>query len=391
MSAVDLSIYFQPLSNDIHGIHHPKENTLGFLCDAFLTDFPDWKAAKVAIIGVNESRHSAENSGCKDAPDSIRKFLYKLFPSSASLKIVDFGNIASGDTVQDTYFALKTVVKELIKHKVVPVILGGGQDLTFANYAAYESLEQTINLLCVDRMFDLGNSEEDYSSQDFLNKIILHEPNFLFNYSNIGFQTYFVDDKELQLMDKLFFDTYRLGSFKDNVQESEPIIRNADMVSFDISVIRQSDAPGSAYPSPNGLYGEDACQMCYYAGMSDKLSSIGFYELNPHFDQNEQTSHLVAQMVWCFLDGFSNRKNDFPFIDEENYLKYRVVIKDYDHELVFFKSKKTDRWWLNVPYPPNKRMKFERHHLVPCSYNDYLSATNEDIPDKWWKTFQKLV
>jgi arginase family enzyme len=391
MSAVDLSIYFQPLVNDIQEIHNPKENTLGALCEAFLIEFPDWKEAKVAIIGVNESRFSADNNGCKDAPDSIRKFLYKLYPSTASLKIVDFGNIAPGDTVQDTYFALKTVVKELIKHKVVPVILGGGQDLTFANYAAYESLEQTINLLCVDRMFDLGNSEEDYSSQDFLNKIILHEPNFLFNYSNIGYQTYFVDDKELQLMDKLFFDTYRLGSFMGNVQESEPIIRNADMVSFDISVIRQSDAPGSGYSSPNGLYGEDACQMCYYAGMSDKLSSIGFYELNPHFDINGQTSHLVAQMVWCFLDGFSNRKNDFPFINEENYLKYRVVIKDYDHELVFFKSKKTDRWWLNVPYPPNQRMKFERHHLVPCSYNDFLSANNEDIPDKWWKTFQKLV
>jgi len=391
MSSIDLSIYFQPIGADVVALHQPKENTLGSLCEAFINDFPDWQSAKVAVIGVKESRYSAENVGCKDAPDAVRKFLYKLFPSSAALKMVDLGNIAPGDTVQDTYFALKTVVKELIKRKVVPVILGGGQDLTFANYAAYESLEQTINLLCVDRMFDLGNSEEDYSSQAFLNKIILHEPNFLFNYSNIGFQTYFVDDKELQLMDKLFFDTYRLGSFKGNVQESEPIIRNADMVSFDVSVIRQSDAPGSAYSSPNGLYGEDACQMCYYAGMSDKLSSIGFYELNPDFDQNEQTSHLVAQMVWCFLDGFSNRKSDFPFIDEENYLKYRVIIKDYDHELVFFKSKKTDRWWLNVPYPPNQRMKFERHHLVPCSYNDFLSASNEDVPDKWWKTFQKLV
>jgi formiminoglutamase len=391
MSSIDLSIYFQPIGADVVALHQPKENTLGSLCDAFINDFPDWQSAKVAVIGVKESRYSSENVGCKDAPDAVRKFLYKLFPSSLALKMVDLGNIAPGDTVQDTYFALKTVVKELIKRKVVPVILGGGQDLTFANYAAYESLEQTINLLCVDRMFDLGNSEEDYSSQDFLNKIILHEPNFLFNYSNIGYQTYFVDDKELQLMDKLFFDTYRLGSFKGNVQESEPIIRNADMVSFDISVIRQSDAPGTAYASPNGLYGEDACQMCYYAGMSDKLSSIGFYEFNPLFDRNEQTSHLVAQMVWCFLDGFSNRKNDFPFIDEENYLKYRVIIKDYDHELVFFKSKKTDRWWLNVPYPPNQRMKFERHHLVPCSYNDFLSASNEDVPDKWWKTFQKLV
>jgi formiminoglutamase len=314
-----------------------------------------------------------------------------LYPSSNNLMIGDLGNIAPGDTVEDTYFALKTVVKELIKLKIVPVIIGGSQDLTFANYAAYEALEQTINLLCVDSKFDLGSTDEEYSSSSFLNKIILHEPNYLFNYSNIGYQTYFVDDKEIQLMDKLFFDVHRLGEFKSNISETEPIVRNTDVLSFDISSIRQSDAPAQAEPSPNGLYGEDACQICRYAGMSDKLSSIGFYEMNPKYDINGQTSHLLAQMIWCFLDGFVGRVADFPFIDEANYLKYRVIIKNYDHELIFYKSKKSDRWWLDVPYPPNERLKFERHHLVPCSYNDFQTASNEELPDKWWKTFQKLV
>jgi formiminoglutamase len=391
MMTKDLSIYFQPLSAEIIALHEPRENTLGAFCEAYLNDFPDWKQSKLAIIGVLEERRSISNKGCSKAPNAIRKYLYNLFPSSSQLKLCDLGNIAPGNSVEDTYFALKTVVSELIKNKIIPVILGGGQDLTFANYAAYESLEQTINLLCVDRKFDLGSSEEEFNSDSFLNKIILHEPNFLFNYSNIGYQTYFVDDKEIQLMAKLFFDVHRLGEFKSNIAESEPIVRNTDMLSFDISAIRQSDAPGFAGSSPNGLYGEDACQICRYAGMSDKLSSVGFYELNPDYDVNGQTAHLVAQMVWCFIDGFLHRINDFPFIDEQNFLKYRVIIKNYDHELIFYKSKKSDRWWLDVPYPPAQRIKFERHHLVPCSYSDFQTASNEELPDKWWKTFQKLV
>jgi formiminoglutamase len=170
----------------------------------------------------------------------------------------------------------------------------------------------------------------------------------------------------------------------------EPIVRNADMVSVDISSIRHSDAPGNKNSVPNGFFGEEACQIVRYAGLSDKVSSIGFYEINPEMDDRGQTVHLVAQMIWCFIDGYYNRKKDFPIGDKSDYLKYRVSIQDNKHEIVFYKSKKSDRWWMDVPYPPGKNTRFERHHMVPCSYNDYQTAVKEEMPDRWWQTFQKL-
>jgi len=392
---MDISTFFSPV--DLPGFRAEDEahgqsrmaDVIGIYSEE--GNFPDYATADLAVIGVKEDRNAVNNEGCELAPDTVRNYLYKLFPGPYANKIVDLGNIRKGFTVADTYFALSSTVSELISNNVLPVIIGGGQDLTFANYKAYENLGQIINIVAIDPMFDLGKTENELDSQSFLSSIIVHQPNYLFNYANIGYQSYFIDQDALKLMKNLFFDTYRVGIVRESLEEVEPIVRNADMLSFDISSIRFADAPGNGNASPNGFYGEEACQIVRYAGLSDKLTSIGFYEVNPKFDRHGQTAHLVAQMIWYFIDGFYNRAQDFPFRNEEDYLKYRVSITDHKEEIVFFKSKKTDRWWMEIPLPAEQRIKYERHYLVPCSYKDYQSACNNDIPDRWWMVYQKLM
>lgn len=391
MAAADLSIYFSPLDRDQFSAGLFNPDSIGGMVDNFTTQFPEWKNSRVALFGVKEERRARNNKGCAEAPDQMRRFLYKLFPPAGELSVSDLGNIMPGQSIEDTYFAVRAVIEELLKHQVIPILVGGSHDLTHAMFSAYEKLEQTINMLSIDRIFDLGQEQGEFDAESYLNKIILHEPNFLFNYSNIGYQTYFLSDTSLQLMEKLYFDTYRLGYFRNNIEASEPIIRNADFVSVDMSSVRQSDAPGCGNSGPNGFCGEEICQMCRYAGMSDKLTAIGFFELNPSFDRHGQTAHLLAQMIWCVLDGLVSRKKDFPFKDEEQYMRYQVFIKDFNHEMLFYKSKVSDRWWMSVPYPPGRRSQFERHHLVPCAYSDYQLACNEEVPDLWWKTYQKIT
>lgn len=392
---MDISVFFEPL--DPAEFHFTGETSgqprLGNLIRINSDDgnFPDYSSYHLAIIGVKEDRKSVDNRGCGMAPDQIRKYLYQLHPGPYPLKLVDLGNIRNGFAVSDTYFALSSVVAELVSCNILPIILGGSQDLTYANYQAYQSLGQIINIVAVDPMFDLGRSEQELDARSYLSSIILHQPNYLFNYANIGFQSYFVDQDALKLMKNLFFDTYRLGIVRERLEDVEPIVRNADMLSFDISAIRASDAPGNANATPNGFYGEEACQVVRYAGLSDKLTSIGFYEVNPSLDVSGQTSHLVAQMIWYFIDGYYNRAHDFPFRNEEDYLKYLVSISDHKEEIVFFKSKKTDRWWMEIPLPAEQRIKYERHYLVPCSYKDYQTACENDIPDRWWMVYQKLM
>ena len=354
------------------------------------SDFPDLDNIDIAIVGVCEDRRAYTNIGCALAPNKVRDYLYSLYPGSFKPRIADLGNIEAGHDVEDTYYALKSTVDYLVRKNIVPIIIGGSQDLTYAQFLGYEKLEQTINVVTVDAGFDLGNHEEETTSTAYLGKIILHQPNFLFNYSNIGYQTYLVDHTSLEMMNKLYFDTYRLGQVRDAIEEAEPIIRHADMLSFDISSIKHSDAPAHSMAQPNGFYSEEACQMMRYAGMNDKLTSVGLYEINPEYDTQGKTSNLAAQMIWCFMDGFYSRKQDFPSRTNPDYVKFHVVLQEEKYEINFFKSKKTNRWWMEIPYPPSKGLKFERHTLLPCSYKDYELAVKNEIPDRWWQTYQKL-
>lgn len=385
---MDISIYFEKLTppSDF------KKGTLGYYTD-FNTEsgFPNLDKVQVAIIGVEEERGAPDNKGCAQSPDNVRRELYNLYIQSEELKIIDLGNIKAGASKEDTYFAVSDVIQQLIKKNIFVITLGGSQDLTYANYKAYEKLEQTVNLAVIDNQFNLGEAENEISSNEYLNKIILHQPNYLFNASIIGFQTYFVSSIEKKLMEDLYFDIYRLGELQGDIAKAEPIVRNADMISFDVSSIRGADFKANKNATPNGFYAEQICQVLRYAGMSDKLTSIGLYEYNPELDiEDHLSAQLMGQMVWCILDGFLNRKRDFPIGSKKTYTKYRIHVENTEHELVFFKSDLSDRWWMEIPYPPHERVRFERHHLVPCNYQDYLDASQQNIPDLWWKTYQKL-
>ena len=349
--------------------------------------FPDLENVQIAIFGVNEDRNSQDNFGCGEDLFIVREKFYQLFPGKWHTNIADLGTIEKGNQVSDTYFAVKEMITFLLKNNIIPIIIGGGQDITYVNYRAYDALEQSVNITAVDSRFDLGNLEEELTSQSYLSKIIMQEPNNLFNYCNVGYQTYFNSQEEISLLDNLFFDTYRLGEAKV-LENIEPALRNADIVSIDIGAVRQSEAPANNNSSPNGFYGEEICAISRYAGISDKVSSFGIYEYNSKHDNNDQTAHLIAQMIWYFIEGVNFRVKDYPFSGKENYQKFTVLLED-DEPLLFYKSNKSGRWWMEINILSNN--KYKRHALIPCTYKDYTDATKQVIPEKWYKAMRKMV
>jgi formiminoglutamase len=391
---MELSIYLEPVQ--LKGYNYAdktRRKLMGDVVTAYLkkNDFPSLDQADIAIVGICEERNSLLNTGCSLAPDAIRKEFYKLFQGNFNLRLVDLGNVPAGHTIQDSYFALTSILTALLERNIIPIVLGGSQDLSFAQYKAYEKLGRIINIAGIDPMFDIGTSGESLTSRSYMSHIILQQPNFLFNYTNIGFQTYFVDQQAINLMKNLYFDTYRLGMVRANMEEVEPMVRNADMISVDIGAIRASDAPGNGNASPNGFYGEEICQIMRYAGLSDKLTSIGIYEVNPRLDRQAVTAQLASQMIWYFIDGFYSRKGDFPPDKKNDLSKYTVTMKDFKDEVIFYQSRKSERWWMEVPIRSKHRERYERHHMVPCSYQDYQIACQNALPDRWWQTYQKLM
>lgn len=346
---------------------------------------PDLEKAEIAIIGVLEGRNAIDNLGTGKNLAIIRKYLYQMFPGNWHSKIVDLGNIPQGNEVIDTYFIVQEIISELLKKNIITIIIGGSQDLTLANYRAYDRLEQTVNLVVVDNKFDLGEFEESTTSQNYLYKIVMEKPNNLFNFSNIGYQTFFNSQEEIDLIEKLYFDAYRLGEISNDITLVEPILRDADIVSIDLGAIRKSDAPANNNAMPNGFYGNEICAIARYAGISRKVSSFGIYEYNAKFDERDQSAHLIAQMIWYFLEGYNFRIVEYPYESLKKYKKFIVLIEN--DTINFYKSDKSERWWMEINYFNNKSKKST---LIPCTYHDYLTANNQIYPERWLKTFRKL-
>ena len=184
---------------------------------------------------------------------------------------------------------------------------------------------------------------------------------------------------------KLFFDAYRLGDVSNNIAISEPVFRDADIVSLDLTSVKSSDSGNMVTFTPNGFNGKEICSLSRYAGISDKVSLFGIFNHN----NSKQEAVLIAQIVWYFIEGYHYRSNEYPFSSKDNYLKYIIPLED--EELIFYKSNKTDRWWIEIPFISNTNNKLKRNTLLPCSYEEYLGACNQELPERWWKVQRKNI
>lgn len=389
---MDYSLFFEPVDAEKLGLAEASADR-SLLLNTVLFYNPsaplDISEAQLAIVGVPESRNSYKNASCSMAPDEIRRQFYQLYRWDDNVRIIDMGNVIVGETIEDTYEIVSEITADLISQKVIPIILGGGNDLVFANYRAYEKLDQMVNAVAVDSCFDLGDENQPIRSDAYVNKMVLQQPNYLLNYANIGYQTYMNSPESLKLMDELFFETYRVGFMRQDIIEVEPIVRNADMVSIDISAVRRPDAPGCPHSSSNGFYGEEICQVAKYAGVSDKLSSFGIYEYDPTLDYGNQTSQLIAHIMWYFVEGFLNRCDDTHFKNKQDYRQYSIQVSGALDELVFYCSKKTGRWWVVVPLIHKEKDRVQQYFL-PCSKRDYEMACEDVISQRWWKAYHKI-
>jgi formiminoglutamase len=374
-SMFDLHEFLTPLNKaSINNDIGYNESQLASFIKIYEADFPDLTGIDIVIAGINEFRGDGfvaeENAG-----DAIRSQLYQLYCWHKDITIADVGNIKCGATIADTYAAIKTVVGELLQLNKTIILLGGSHDNTMGQYYAYRDLKKIIEATVIDATIDL-KSESPVRSQNFLMEMLTSEPNVIKHYNHIGFQSYFVHPRMLETMDKLRFDCYRLGKAKEQIEEMEPVIRNSHLVSFDIAAIKNSDAPSSGC-SPNGFTGEEACTLSRYAGLSPNLSSFGIYGYSTKTDINSLTALQIAQMIWYFIDGKNRSIHETELGERQNFNEYHTAFAEVD--TIFIQSKKTGRWWMELP---NKK-------LIACSYNDYLFASNNEIPERWLRAQER--
>jgi len=375
-----------PVNNEaILGLSMLPKQVIGKNIDIHTEEsgLPQLKGLQIAIIGLVEQRNSFFANARYDVNQFRREF-YELYPGNWELKIADLGDLSNGEKVKDTYFAIKEIGFHLKQMNIIPVFIGGSHDLIFPLYQVFQEFKELVNMVSVDRSFDFSQEDELISGRSYMSKIIMEKPNVLNNYSNLGYQNYYCAVEEKDLMDKLYFEGVRLGQVLDDVRLVEPIFRDADIVGFDMKCLSWDAIADPLKGQPNGIDSRSICALSRYAGISDRVGFIGLYELpsTPMMDQ------LAAQIVWYFIEGFHYRFDEHPININNGFLKYSVTLSN--QTIIFYKSEKSDRWWMELTNDTSLDNKTKTRALLACTKNDYESAAQDIIPERWYNAIRRM-
>jgi len=386
---LDLNDYFNPVSIEEPGFDNLTGNA-GFPHNISIhtenNPLRDIREFKVALLGVPDGRNSP-NQGSVRAPDTIRQQLYSLAKVPGKTKIIDLGNMKPGVSFNDTLAGLTDILTSLLKEKIFPLIIGGSSALVTAIDRSFTILKTRYTLVSVDPRIDYASTPDTPDSFCYLNKIIANHKSTFSQYINIGYQTYLNDQQVMNRFIRRHSELLRIGDVRQAIYLTEPLFRDSDAAIFDISAVRQADAPGTTIASPNGFYGEEICLLSRYAGISDNLKIFGLFDVNPEMDSRLQTSGLAAQIIWFFLEGFSQKQYETPVLTDNNagrFIKYHVRVTDLEDDLIFVKSNLTERWWIELNDENNANI------YVACSHDDYLKANRNEVPDRWVKAANRL-
>ena len=385
----DLNDFFDPVCIDNPGFEH-LESRSGFPHNITVhtenSSIPGLEPFKIVLLGVPEGRNSPA-SGSMKGPDSIRAELYRLAKIPGKLKIADLGNMKRGITFNDTVAGLTEILMMLAGSNVFPVILGGSSALALAADRALTRQQIKYTLLTVDSRIDYVSGKKESDSFSYLSTIMHDSRSTFSHYVNLGYQTYLNDQQVINRFNRRESELVRIGDVRKAIYLTEPMFRDSDAVMIDISSVRQSDAPGCTAPSPNGFYGEEICLLARYAGISDNLKIFGLFDLDPDMDIRNQTAALCAQIIWFFLEGFSQKQYETPHLSTANtgrFIRYHVKISDLEEDLIFVKSNLTERWWMEFSAAASSPV------YIACSHEDYIKASRDEVPERWVKASKRL-
>lgn len=375
---MSFQLLFDPISPDLYSdFEHFSYINQRF--GLHTTQFPDWRKADIALIGLTEDRGNPANEGAHSGADSIRRALFGLRASHVKYNVVDLGNLRPGQSLEDSHLRLKEVVRTLLENNIFPLVFGGTHDHTIPMVMAYEELGKKITLLNIDSRSDTEPTMDQGLAAHHISRILTKHKQGLKRYIHLAYQTYLMDENILAALDQHHYFRLRLGELREDFKSVEPILRSADMISLDISAIRMSEAPANALAFAYGLTGEEACQMAWFAGCSSLLSSFGIFEMNPGMDYRETTAQMLGTLLWYFIEGYYHRADDLSFSPSVTKKHHVMVDMKEGAEITFYQSLVSGRWWVEIP--PNSRN--PETEIMPCKMEDYQRAIDGEIPHRW--------
>jgi len=260
----------------------------------------DYEASEIVILGCPQDEGVARNNGrigAAFAPDAIRAQFYKLTNSGISAGIFDLGDTIIQKTLEETHDLQTEIVVQVLRDGKRLIILGGGNDISFADGAAMAKVfgNENWQAFNIDAHFDVRadfprNSGTPY--RQLLDEQLLKPANF----SEIAFQPQANSPIYFDYLKNLGVTTISLEDIQDSRFKIQDLIIKplATFWGFDVDSVRASDSPGVSATSPIGLTAEEFVNLAGIAGSLAETKIVEFTEVNPNFDIDNRTAKLVA-------------------------------------------------------------------------------------------------
>jgi hypothetical protein len=312
---------------------------------------------KIAILGI----------GAENGLMYIRKSLYGLY-CGHNVSISDLGNIPQPKD------ELREILKTLSDNNIFTILIGNSVDI----------LPVCLNALSDKKSISASIVSPSVVCSDFTDSLIANKFPNLFDCNFLAYQTYLSDPEILHKLSSGYFETLRLGKFRENKRIYEPVLRDSDIFSLDMASVRKSEIADSLYSGLNGLYSEEVCLIARHAGISDNLKIANIF-CRDKIEKNGQKNELFAQIIWHIVDGIVNRAGEIMLNNVNGIKKILINLEQPSEQLVFYYSDITNRWWMEI-----KENSEKNPLIIACTEDDYKTACRLDVPLRWMWYQQKL-
>ena len=372
--------FLSPINEDLVEYSNKLSNqTIGkkVLIHSHKHGFPNLTKVKFAFFTFSSNYSKNQNF----VTENFRKLFYKLFFGNWDFAIADICVLQQGNKIEDSNAAIQEIVSEMNQRNILCLMIGGKKELSYALYHGLKEKTQNINITSIDSEFNFINYD-NLKELNFISKIINETNNHLGNFSNIGYQSFYVSQEEIDLMNKLSFDYYRLGEITKDIQEAEPVLRESDIVSVNLCSVKSSELNYDG--NPNGFNSQQLCALMRYAGLSYNLKILGLFNI----PNTKSSCQLIAQIVWYIIDGSCYKLLETPKKKSNNFIKYMVTYQN--NEIIFYKSKLSQRWWMQIPdsFDNNNNKEYS---LLACTEKDYRTAQVGQLPDRLLKSIKRSM
>jgi formiminoglutamase len=275
-----------------------------------------YEESNLVIIGCPQDegvRRNGGRTGAALAPDAIRGEFYRLTPFGIHHKISDLGNLQLQDSLEETHDVLTAITKKVLEDGKKIIVLGGGNDISYADGRAMSEVFGAGNWLGVnvDSYFDVRADAERSSGTPY--RQLLEEKLIRSDYLyEIAYQPQLVSPVYYRYLQNLGVNLVSLDQLRSRETadlELRELMRQkfvhhsqslTAFFAFDLHAVRQSEAPGTSAPSPIGLRSGEFLNLVQYAAKLVNTKIIEFTEVNPKFDVDGRTTKLVAVAIHRF-------------------------------------------------------------------------------------------